>query len=156
MLELQVWPHLDVRYNIAPSQYVACVRTNPDSKERECVEMKWGLIPSWAKEPRIGHQLINARVETVADKPAFRKAFRNRRCLILADGFYEWRREKKTKQPYFVRFVDNRPFAFAGVWELHPSPHWFFLIGVGGDSSDFIDVGCILFLDVFTHVFICF
>ena len=117
MLELQVWPHLDARYNIAPSQFVACVRTNPDSMERECVEMKWGLIPSWAKEPRIGHQLINARAETVADKPAFRKAFRNRRCLILADGFYEWRREKKTKQPYFVRFVDNRPFAFAGVWE---------------------------------------
>jgi putative SOS response-associated peptidase YedK len=116
-LGLKVLPPLRPRYNIAPSQLVACVRTNPESRERECTELKWGLVPYWAKDPGIGNKLINARGETVAEKPAFRKAFKQQRCLVLADGFYEWTREGKTKQPYYIRFKDGRPFAIAGLWE---------------------------------------
>ena len=117
LLGLKVVPPLKPRFNIAPSQLVACVRTNPESGQRECTELKWGLVPSWAKDPSIGNKLINARGETVAEKPAFRKAFKQQRCLVLADGFYEWKQEGKTKQPYYVRFKDQRPFAFAGLWE---------------------------------------
>lgn len=79
--------------------------------------MKWGLVPSWAKDPSIGNKLINARGETVAEKPAFRKAFKLQRCLVLADGFYEWKREGNIKRPYYIRFKDHRRFAFAGLWE---------------------------------------
>jgi len=117
LLGLKVLPSLSPRYNIAPSQMVACIRTNPETKEREFSEMKWGLVPSWAKDPSIGHKMINARAETVAEKPSFRKAFKQQRCLVLADGFYEWKREGKSKQPYYIRFKDGRPFAFAGLWE---------------------------------------
>jgi putative SOS response-associated peptidase YedK len=83
--------------------------------------LHWGLIPSWAKDTKLGAKLINARAETVAEKPAFRSAFRQRRCLVLADGFYEWQQQenKKQKQPYYIRFHDGCPFAFAGLWE-----HW--------------------------------
>ncbi len=116
-LGLKVLPPLYPRYNIAPSQLVACVRTNPEIRQRECKELKWGLVPSWAKDVSIGNKLINARGETVAEKPAFRKAFKHQRCLVLADGFYEWKREGKTKQPYYIRFKDHRLFAFAGLWE---------------------------------------
>ena len=116
-LGLKVIPLLSPRYNIAPSQLVACVRTNPESEEREFMELKWGLVPSWANDTSIGNKLINARGETVAEKPAFRKAFKQQRCLVLADGFYEWKREGKTKQPYYIRFKDGRIFAFAGLWE---------------------------------------
>jgi putative SOS response-associated peptidase YedK len=117
LLGLPIPPPLAPRYNIAPSQLVACVRTNPETTEREWVELQWGLVPSWAKEASIGHKLINARGETVAEKPSFRKAFTHRRCLVLADGFYEWKREGTTKQPYYIRMKDHRPFAFAGLWE---------------------------------------
>ena len=117
ILRLQMLPALEARYNIAPSQMLDCVRTNPDSHEREYVPLKWGFVPSWAKDSRIGNSMINARTETVADKPSFRKAFRRQRCLVLADGFYEWKREAKTKQPYYIHLTDNRPFAFAGLWE---------------------------------------
>ena len=81
--------------------------------------LHWGLIPSWAKDPKMGAKLINARAETVAEKPAFRTAFRQRRCLVLADGFYEWQTQenKKQKQPYYIRLNDWQPFAFAGLWE---------------------------------------
>lgn len=116
-LGLNVYPPGEPRYNIAPSQLVTCVRTNPESQERECVELKWGLVPFWAKDPSIGNKLINARGETVAEKPAFRKAFKQQRCLVLADGFYEWKREGKSKQPYYIKFKDYRLFAFAGLWE---------------------------------------
>lgn len=105
------------RYNIAPSQLVACVRSIPESKEREYVELKWGLVPSWAKDVSIGNKMINARSETVAEKPSFRKAFKQQRCVVLADGYYEWKREGKTKQPYYIRFKDQRMFCFAGLWE---------------------------------------
>jgi len=110
-------PALAPRYNIAPSQMVACVRNAPKSGDRECVMLKWGLIPSWAGNPSIGHKLINPRGETVAEKPSFRKSFQSQRCLVLADGFYEWKQEGKAKQPYYIRFKDHRPFVFAGLWE---------------------------------------
>jgi putative SOS response-associated peptidase YedK len=119
LLGLPLPPPLPPRYNIAPSQLVACVRTNPETTEREWVELQWGLVPSWAKDSNIGHKLINARGETVAEKPSFRHAFQQQRCLVLADGFYEWKREGKAKQPYYVRMKDHRLFAFAGLWE-----HW--------------------------------
>ena len=109
---------LKPRYNIAPSQLVACVRHTPDNGHRETIMLKWGLIPSWAKDLSIGYKMINARAETVAEKPSFRKAFKRQRCLVLADGFYEWKREGQTKQPYYIHFKDSRPFAFAGLWEL--------------------------------------
>jgi putative SOS response-associated peptidase YedK len=117
LLGLPIPPPLAPRYNIAPSQLVACVRRNPETTKREWVELQWGLVPSWAKDPGIGHKLINARGERVAEKPSFRHAFKLQRCLVLADGFYEWKREGKTKQPYYIRFKDHRPFAFAGLWE---------------------------------------
>ncbi|MDR4485132.1 MAG: SOS response-associated peptidase [Nitrospirales bacterium] len=100
LLGLKVLPPLQPRYNIAPTQLVACIRTNPESHECECVELKWGLVPSWAKDPSIGNKLINARGETVAEKPSFRKAFKHQRCLVLPDGFFEWKREGKVKLPY--------------------------------------------------------
>jgi putative SOS response-associated peptidase YedK len=84
--------------------------------------LSWGLIPAWAKDPAMGRRMINARAETVAEKPAFRSAFRRRRCLIAADGYYEWRKTGKTKQPYYIRLKDERLFAFAGLWESWTGP----------------------------------
>lgn len=112
-------PSLAPRYNIAPTQPVAAVRRVPGDGQRELVLLRWGLVPFWAKDPGIGARMINARSETVAEKPAFRAAFRRRRCLVPADGFYEWRRLERGKQPFYVRLRDERPFAFAGLWE-----HW--------------------------------
>ena len=109
-------PHLKPNYNVAPSQMVPAVRNHAEGG-REFVMLKWGLIPPWAKDPSIGYKMINARAETVAEKPSFRKSFKHQRCLILADGFYEWKREGKAKQPYYIHFTDHRPFAFAGLWE---------------------------------------
>lgn len=106
---------LQPRFNIAPTQPVAVVRFGPGA--RQLAWLKWGLVPSWARDASIGNRLINARAESVADKPAFRTAFRRRRCLVLADGFYEWRRTGAKKQPFFIRLRDDRPFAFAGLWE---------------------------------------
>lgn len=106
------------RYNIAPTQQVPVVRSAADGK-RELVELRWGLIPSWATDPSIGSRLINARSETAAVKPAFRSAMRQRRCLIPADGFYEWQKLGRNKQPMLVHRADDAPFAFAGLWE-----HW--------------------------------
>lgn len=112
-------PPLTPRYNIAPTQSVATILQTAEHKDRQFKLLHWGLIPSWAKDPKMGARLINARAETVAEKPAFRSAFRQRRCLVLADGFYEWQKQesKKQKQPYYFRFKDGRPFAFAGLWE---------------------------------------
>ena len=109
-------PDLQARFNIAPTQPVAAVRqANPQS--RELSMFRWGLVPHWAKDVSIGNSLTNARSETVASKPAFRSAFRKRRCLIVADGFYEWQRSKSRKQPFFIHRRDDRPFAMAGLWE---------------------------------------
>ena len=111
------FPPLSPRYNIAPSQPVAAVRAAPTGAGRELALLRWGLIPSWSKDPAIGNRLINARAETAREKPSFRNAFRRHRCLIPASGFYEWQRQERGKQPYFVRMRDGRPFAFAGLWD---------------------------------------
>ncbi len=104
------------RYNIGPTQPIAAVRESPTG--RELVLMHWGLIPSWAEDPRIGSRMINARSETAATKPSFRAAFARRRCLIPADGFYEWKPVAgRSKQPFYITRRDERPFAFAGLWE---------------------------------------
>ncbi|QDV35659.1 SOS response-associated peptidase [Tautonia plasticadhaerens] len=108
-------PELPARFNIAPTQDVPVVRLGDGGREFHLLH--WGLIPSWADDPDIGSRMINARAETVAEKPAFRRAFRSRRCLVVSDGFFEWRREGGRKQPYFIRMKDDRPFAFAGLWE---------------------------------------
>ncbi len=106
-------------YNIAPTQPVATVVVAFPGFSRELVWMHWGLIPSWAKDRSVGSRMINARAESVARKPAYRAAFRRRRCLVLADGFYEWQRLDGKKWPYFIHLRSDRPFALAGLWE-----HW--------------------------------
>ena len=116
------FPTLSPRYNIAPSQPVATVRAAPAGSGREVALLRWGLIPSWSKDPAIGNRLINARAETVREKPSFRNAFRRHRCLIPASGFYEWQRQERGKQPYFVRMRNERVFAFAGLWDRWESP----------------------------------
>jgi putative SOS response-associated peptidase YedK len=110
-------PDYAPRYNIAPTQVSLVVRETPDGA-REAVLLRWGLVPFWAKEPSIGSRLINARAEGLVDKPAFRAAFRRRRCLVPADGFFEWRAVAgRRKQPYYVRPAAGGPFAMAGLWE---------------------------------------
>ncbi len=109
-------PPLQPRYNIAPTQQIGVVRER-EPAQREFAWMQWGLVPRWAKDPSGAGQMINARSETAAEKPAFRDAFRRRRCLIVADGFYEWKKAGKAKQPYYIRLKDGRPLAFAGLWE---------------------------------------
>ena len=111
-------PDLRPRYNIAPTQPVAAVRLNKEAN-RELVMLHWGLIPFWADDPKVGYSTINARAETVATKPTFRQAFAKRRCLVVADGFYEWQKTNGRKQPFFIHMKDDQPFAFAGLWE-----HW--------------------------------
>lgn len=105
------------RYNIAPTQLVPIVRQNGKGSSPELCAVKWGLVPSWATDPSVGPSMINARSETVATKPAFRDALRLRRCLIPADGFYEWKRSGKAKQPYCFEVNDGELFAFAGIWD---------------------------------------
>jgi len=104
-------------YNVAPTQAVAVVRR--DGEERVLEKMHWGLVPFWAKDPSIGSRMINARVETVAEKPSFKAAFKKRRCLIVNDGFFEWTGSKGNRQPLFIRpEAQAGPFAFAGLWEV--------------------------------------
>ena len=106
------------RFNIAPTQDILTVRESPETGEREVVTMHWGLIPPWAPDEKIGNRMINARAETVGEKRSFKGPLKKRRCLILADGFYEWRGESGAKQPYFIHRKDDKPFAFAGLWEV--------------------------------------
>jgi len=114
--QLPVRPDLTPRYNVAPGQPIGAVRI-AGTGGREWVTLRWGLVPAWAPEPKTSYSTINARAETVADKPAYRQAFRRRRCLIPADGFYEWRKLGARKQPYCIAPTDGQPFAFAGLWE---------------------------------------
>ena len=115
-------PALSPRYNIAPAQSIAVVR-RPDSDEAPLLELRrWGLIPSWAKDPGIGSRMINARLETAAEKPAFRAAFRRGRCLVPADGFYEWKPHPKRRRPHHVRLVTGELFGMAGLFESWKSP----------------------------------
>ncbi len=121
LFELPAAPALAPRYNIAPTQPVPIVRA-AESGERELALVHWGLIPHWAKEREIGNRMINARAETLAEKPAFRDSFRKRRCLIPASGFFEWKLEGKAKQPYLLRLRGGAPFAFAGLWSRWREP----------------------------------
>ena len=115
-------PALSPRYNIAPAQSIAVVR-RPESDEAPLLELRrWGLIPSWAKDPGIGSRMINARLETAAEKPAFRAAFRRRRCLVPADGFYEWKPHPKRRRPHHVRLATGELFGLAGLFESWKSP----------------------------------
>lgn len=108
-------PNLKARYNIAPTQDAPVVRLGTSG--RELSSERWSLVPSWSKEPRSKYNLINARLETVEEKPSFRGAFKSCRCLIPADGWYEWKKRDDGKQPYYIRPGEDGPFAFAGVWE---------------------------------------
>lgn len=109
-------PELTPRYNIAPTQDIAAIRAD-DEGELEFASFRWGLIPFWAKDPSIGNRMINARAETVAEKPAYRAAYRKRRCVVLTDGFYEWRREADVKTPYLIGLASGEAFGLAGLWE---------------------------------------
>jgi putative SOS response-associated peptidase YedK len=122
LFDLAEAPDIAPRYNIAPTQPVLAVREAANGTGRELVTLRWGLIPHWADDPKIGYQLINARAETVAQKPSFRSAFKSRRCLVPADGYYEWQKVGKGKQPYFFHRNDDRLFSFAGLWERWESP----------------------------------
>jgi len=117
--ELDEAPQTGPRYNIAPTQPVLAVRTNPHGGLREATYLNWGLIPFWAKDPRIGSRMINARSETAAEKPSFRAAYKYRRCIVPADGFYEWKKERGGKQPYLIGLESGEVFGIAGLWE-----HW--------------------------------
>jgi len=120
MFELDESPSVAPRFNIAPSQPILAIRLTADG--RQASPLRWGLIPHWAKEASIGNRMINARAETVAEKPSFRAAFRRRRCLVPADGYYEWAKTKSGKQPYFIQRQDGRSFAMAGLWERWQTP----------------------------------
>jgi putative SOS response-associated peptidase YedK len=117
LFDLQEEPMVAPRYNIAPSQPVAIVRVNPQTQQREWTHTLWGLIPSWSKDPTIGQKMINARSDGVAEKPSFRAAFKRRRCLIPASGFYEWKQTGDGKEPHFITSAAGEPLAFAGLWE---------------------------------------
>jgi putative SOS response-associated peptidase YedK len=109
-------PDLPPRYNIAPTQEIVAVRRDVGGERRASL-LHWGLVPAFAEDPAVGNRMINARSETVARKPAFREPFQKRRCLVPADGFYEWRRVGRVRDPYLLKRRDGKPFAFAGVWD---------------------------------------
>ena len=110
------------RFNIAPTQEVLAVTRDSGDSRNAARAMRWGLIPFWAKDPSIGNRMINARAETVDTSPAFRRAFERRRCLVVADGFYEWLKVGKERVPMRVSLSSGEPFAFAGLWETWRSP----------------------------------
>jgi putative SOS response-associated peptidase YedK len=121
LFRFEDWPDFPPRYNIAPSQPIAIVRMSEG--KRQFALVRWGLLPPWVKDPRTFSLLLNARGESVNDKPAFRNAMKRRRCLIPADGFYEWKRDGGRSQPYFVRAKSGEPLAFAGLWECWIGPN---------------------------------
>lgn len=141
--DLQTAPaDLTPRYNIAPTQPVATIVKNPDGNN-EFVWMRWGLIPSWAKDPAIGNKMINARAETLSEKPAFRTAYKARRCLVVADGFYEWQKNADgSKTPYYIRLREADVFGLAGLWEQWKNPETGELVKsctiVTGEPNDLI------------------
>ena len=115
-------PDFKPTYNVPPTQNVLAVLNEEKTHQRKFKKLRGGLIPSWAKDFKMGTKLINARSETVAEKPAFRYAFKHRRCLIVADGFYEWKKEKEQKQAFYFELKNKHPFAFAGLWDKWISP----------------------------------
>jgi putative SOS response-associated peptidase YedK len=110
------------RYNVAPGQDVAVIRQDATQPVRTFSLVRWGLIPSWAQDPKVGYTMINARAESIAEKPAFREPLQSRRCLIPADGFYEWAKQGKEKAPYCFTLADDSVFAFAGLWDRWTNP----------------------------------
>jgi putative SOS response-associated peptidase YedK len=120
IFQVDVLPDLLPRYNVAPTSEVVCVVQ--DEGQRQIQSFRWGLIPMWAKDKKIAYQTLNARSETIASKPVFRAAFKRRRLLIVADGFYEWQKDGKKKIPHLIQMDDGRPFGMAGVWERWTDP----------------------------------
>ena len=118
-------PGLVPRYNIAPTQMAVVVRSTGSARKLDL--LRWGLVPSWAKDISIGSRMINARSETLPDKPAFRNAVRSRRCIVPASGFYEWKPEGSRKIPYYIRLSDGAPMGLAGIWEAWKTPDGSFL-----------------------------
>ena len=118
--KVEAVPSIETRYNIAPTQKILGI--SQESNERAAVLFKWGLVPSWAKDASMGPRLINARSETVTEKPAFRDSFKRRRCIIPADGYYEWQKTGGRKQPYYFIMRDEHPFGVAGLWDRWKSP----------------------------------
>jgi putative SOS response-associated peptidase YedK len=122
-LDPHSFPDLGVSYNVAPQTFQPIIRLNRDTGSREIVLMRWGLLPFWAKQPKVALSTINAKAETIATAPAFREAFRKRRCLVPADAFYEWQKiAAKTRQPFAIAMKDGSPYAFAGLWERWRDP----------------------------------
>jgi putative SOS response-associated peptidase YedK len=117
LYQLEIREDLQLRYNIAPSQNILACRLSPQHGRRELAALKWGLVPFWAEDETIGSRMINARSETVAEKPSFRDAFKKRRLLIPVSGFYEWKKEDGAKQPFYISRKDGQPFSLAGLWE---------------------------------------
>ncbi len=117
LYQLEIRDDFIPRYNIAPSQSISALRLSPAHGKRELADLKWGLVPFWAKDASIGSRMINARSETAAEKPSFRDAFKKRRLLIPASGFFEWKKEGGAKQPYYIYQKNGQPFSLAGLWE---------------------------------------
>lgn len=117
LYQLEIGIDLPPRYNIAPSQNILALRRSPQHGKRELTNLKWGLVPFWAKDASIGSRMINARSETAAEKPSFREAFKKRRLLIPAGGFFEWKKDGGTRQPYYIYQKNEQPFSLAGLWE---------------------------------------
>ena len=115
-------PNFAARYNAAPTQDLPVIRFNPETKQRTLDVLRWGLVPVWAKDLDIGSRAINAKMETIQEKPMFRDAYAKRRCLVPADAFYEWKMEGKEKQPYAIGMRDRDVFALAGIWERWKKP----------------------------------
>lgn len=122
MFRFDQMANLGPNYNVAPTHEMPIVRRKEGDRRNELVTARWGLIPHWAKDKKIAYSTINARSETAASKPAFRDAFKRRRCLVVADGFFEWRRDGKEKWPHLIRLKGGGPFAFAGLWSTWRSP----------------------------------
>ncbi|MFO7952952.1 MAG: SOS response-associated peptidase [Bacillota bacterium] len=117
LFDLEIRAELPPRYNIAPAQEILAVRISPEDGQKEAAFLKWGLVPFFADDQTIGNRMINARAETVPHKPSFRNAFKKRRLLIPATGFFEWKKENGSKQPYYICRKDKKPFSLAGLWE---------------------------------------
>ena len=122
MFNFDQMTNLGPNYNVAPTHEMPIVRRKKGDRRNELAIARWGLIPHWAKDAKIAYSTINARSETAASKPAFRDAFKRRRCLVVADGFYEWKRDGDEKQPHLIRLRDGGPFAFAGLWSTWRPP----------------------------------
>jgi putative SOS response-associated peptidase YedK len=122
LFDLVEMPQLQARYNMAPTQEAPVVRMLAPGGPRLLSALRWGLVPYWADDPAIGNRMINARSESVAEKPAYRTSFKKKRCLVVTDGFYEWKKAGKAKQPYLIRRRDRQPFAFAGLWSSWKNP----------------------------------